>query len=192
MPTEILMPALSPTMEEGKLAKWLVKEGQADQAGRRSSPRSRPTRPPWRWRRSTRARCRSCSLPPAPRASRSTRRSPCWMAAKRRRASPSSPRRMREAAHGRRTSRWPAQARATTQADARRVRRLQSPAPSSPRFAPGTETVSADHARGAARRHGRGDAARPRRVPDGRGGGAVPGRLQDQPGPARGVRARSG
>src|SRR6476646_4437908 len=28
MPTEILMPALSPTMEEGKLAKWLVAEGQ--------------------------------------------------------------------------------------------------------------------------------------------------------------------
>ena len=27
MPTEILMPALSPTMEEGTLAKWLVKEG---------------------------------------------------------------------------------------------------------------------------------------------------------------------
>ncbi|MCB2063423.1 MAG: 2-oxo acid dehydrogenase subunit E2, partial [Novosphingobium sp.] len=27
MPTEIKMPALSPTMEEGKLAKWLVKEG---------------------------------------------------------------------------------------------------------------------------------------------------------------------
>ena len=27
MPTEILMPALSPTMEEGKLAKWLVSEG---------------------------------------------------------------------------------------------------------------------------------------------------------------------
>jgi len=28
MPTEILMPALSPTMEEGKLAKWLITEGQ--------------------------------------------------------------------------------------------------------------------------------------------------------------------
>jgi pyruvate dehydrogenase E1 component beta subunit len=27
MPTQILMPALSPTMEEGKLAKWLVTEG---------------------------------------------------------------------------------------------------------------------------------------------------------------------
>ncbi|MBY0448579.1 MAG: biotin/lipoyl-binding protein, partial [Hyphomonadaceae bacterium] len=25
--TDILMPALSPTMEEGNLAKWLVKEG---------------------------------------------------------------------------------------------------------------------------------------------------------------------
>jgi pyruvate dehydrogenase E2 component (dihydrolipoamide acetyltransferase) len=33
MPTEILMPALSPTMEEGKLAKWLVKVGQTVKAG---------------------------------------------------------------------------------------------------------------------------------------------------------------
>ena len=33
MPTPILMPALSPTMEEGKLAKWLVKEGQAVRSG---------------------------------------------------------------------------------------------------------------------------------------------------------------
>ena len=33
MATEILMPALSPTMEEGTLAKWLVKEGQAGKSG---------------------------------------------------------------------------------------------------------------------------------------------------------------
>ncbi len=33
MPTEILMPALSPTMTEGKLAKWLVKEGDDVRAG---------------------------------------------------------------------------------------------------------------------------------------------------------------
>ena len=33
MSTEILMPALSPTMEEGKLAKWLVKEGDAVKSG---------------------------------------------------------------------------------------------------------------------------------------------------------------
>src|SRR5262245_46930504 len=33
MPTDILMPALSPTMEEGKLAKWLVSEGQQVKPG---------------------------------------------------------------------------------------------------------------------------------------------------------------
>jgi pyruvate dehydrogenase E2 component (dihydrolipoamide acetyltransferase) len=33
MPTPILMPALSPTMEEGKLAKWLVAEGQKVRSG---------------------------------------------------------------------------------------------------------------------------------------------------------------
>jgi pyruvate dehydrogenase E2 component (dihydrolipoamide acetyltransferase) len=33
MPTQILMPALSPTMEEGTLAKWLVKEGDAVSSG---------------------------------------------------------------------------------------------------------------------------------------------------------------
>ena len=33
MVTQILMPALSPTMEEGTLAKWLVKEGDAITSG---------------------------------------------------------------------------------------------------------------------------------------------------------------
>ena len=33
MPTDILMPALSPTMEEGKLAKWLKKEGEKVKPG---------------------------------------------------------------------------------------------------------------------------------------------------------------
>jgi pyruvate dehydrogenase E1 component beta subunit len=33
MPTQVLMPALSPTMTEGKLAKWLKKEGDAVAAG---------------------------------------------------------------------------------------------------------------------------------------------------------------
>jgi pyruvate dehydrogenase E1 component beta subunit len=33
MPTQILMPALSPTMEEGKLAKWLVKTGSQIKPG---------------------------------------------------------------------------------------------------------------------------------------------------------------
>ena len=33
MPTEVLMPALSPTMEEGTLTKWLVSEGQTVKSG---------------------------------------------------------------------------------------------------------------------------------------------------------------
>ena len=33
MATEILMPALSPTMEEGTLAKWLIKEGDTVSSG---------------------------------------------------------------------------------------------------------------------------------------------------------------
>src|SRR5438045_6948045 len=33
MPIELKMPALSPTMEEGTLAKWLVKEGDKVAAG---------------------------------------------------------------------------------------------------------------------------------------------------------------
>ena len=33
MPIEILMPALSPTMEEGTLSKWLVSEGDVVASG---------------------------------------------------------------------------------------------------------------------------------------------------------------
>ena len=33
MATQILMPALSPTMEEGKVAKWLVHEGDEVKSG---------------------------------------------------------------------------------------------------------------------------------------------------------------
>src|SRR5690242_9428752 len=33
MPTQVLMPALSPTMEKGNLAKWLKKEGDTVKSG---------------------------------------------------------------------------------------------------------------------------------------------------------------
>ena len=33
MPVNILMPALSPTMEKGNLAKWLKKEGEKELEG---------------------------------------------------------------------------------------------------------------------------------------------------------------
>ena len=48
-----------------------------------------------------------------------------------------------------------------------------------------------DHPRSAARRHGRRDAARPRRVPDGRRGRRISGRLQGQSGPAAGIRRQA-
>ncbi len=52
--TQILMPALSPTMEEGNLAKWLIKPGDKIEPGK-SLPRSKPTRRRWKWKPSTRA-----------------------------------------------------------------------------------------------------------------------------------------
>ncbi|MCI0600267.1 MAG: biotin/lipoyl-binding protein, partial [Beijerinckiaceae bacterium] len=33
MVTKVLMPALSPTMEQGKISKWLKKEGEAVRSG---------------------------------------------------------------------------------------------------------------------------------------------------------------
>ena len=33
MPIQVLMPALSPTMEKGNLAKWLKKEGDSVKSG---------------------------------------------------------------------------------------------------------------------------------------------------------------
>ena len=33
MPVEVLMPALSPTMTEGKLANWSIKEGELVKSG---------------------------------------------------------------------------------------------------------------------------------------------------------------
>ena len=33
MPIQVLMPALSPTMEKGNLAKWLKKEGETIKSG---------------------------------------------------------------------------------------------------------------------------------------------------------------
>ena len=56
----------------------------------------------------------------------------------------------------------------------------------------GRRDQDADRPRRAARCDGRGDAARSVGLPDGRGSRRVPGRLQDQPGPARGVRRAPG
>ena len=75
MATNILMPALSPTMEQGTLAKWLKKEGDSVKSGdviaeiedRQGDHGGRGGRRGARWRRS--------SFPTGPRTSPSTRRS---------------------------------------------------------------------------------------------------------------------
>ena len=67
MATEILMPALSPTMEEGTLAKWLVKEGDTVSAGD-IWPRSKPTRPRWNSKPSMKVSSARSWCPKAPKA----------------------------------------------------------------------------------------------------------------------------
>src|SRR5579883_1787828 len=82
--------------------------------------------------------------------------------------------------------------------EAPRARPVQpAPAPAAGPRPPGGERISGpdphhDGARGAARRDGRGDAARRKRVSDRRGGRRIPGRLQGQPGLARGIRGAPG
>ncbi len=57
MAIELKMPALSPTMEEGTLAKWLVKEGDSVASGDILAEIETDKRR-WNSRRSTRARSR--------------------------------------------------------------------------------------------------------------------------------------
>ena len=76
MPINILMPALSPTMEKGNLAKWLKKEGDKVKAGDvlaeiETDKATMELRP------STRARSARSSCRKVPRTSPSTRPSPC-------------------------------------------------------------------------------------------------------------------
>ena len=194
MPTEILMPALSPTMEEGKLAKWLVTEGQTIKPGDIIAE-IETDKATMEVEAVDEGKVSKLLIPagtegvkvntPIAVLDGEAALQPC-------RPNVASPRREAHASPAALRGR----VRGRGQARQLRHRHRGSAPPQPPpqarsEIAPGTETVIADHARGAARCHGRGDAARPRRVPDGRGGGAVPGRLQDQPGPARGVRRPS-
>ncbi len=146
------------------------------------SPRSRPTRRRWRSRRSTRACSPRSSSPKAPSMSRSIRRS---------RSLPpngedvegAGRRRRRRAAAAVGCGRSPPTAAGVAVTICRR----------SGRRAAIYRRHRDDHrARGAARRDGRGDAARRHCVPDGRGGRRIPGRLQGQPGTACRNSARAG
>ena len=157
---------------------------------RRASPRSRPTRRPWRSRRSTRARWARSWCPAGTEGVAVN--TPIAMllgegedtSALDGAALPAPAGRAEPAGRRRRRSR--ADRRHGGHAASRRRSRREPEVPGGHRDGP------PDRARGAARRHGRGDAPRPRRVPDGRGSRRVSGRLQGQPGPARGVRRQAG
>ena len=190
MPTPILMPALSPTMTEGNLAKWLKNEGDAvrsgdviaeietDKATMEVEAVDEGTLGKILVPAGTEGVAVNTPIamllgdgenPSALDAARMVRRPGERRASARRRRS-------------RRRSRQPPPARPRRRSVQRAGRA---------RGAGRHRDGPSDRPRGAARRHGRGDAARPRRVPDGRGGRRVSGRLQGQPGPARGVQRQA-
>ena len=76
MPIEVLMPALSPTMEKGNLAKWLKKEGDVVKSGDALADIETDKATMMRSRRSTKARSGKILMPArALKTSPSTRRS---------------------------------------------------------------------------------------------------------------------
>jgi pyruvate dehydrogenase E1 component beta subunit len=179
MATEILMPALSPTMEDGTLAKWLVKEGDTVSAGDilAEIETDKATMEFEAVDEGIMGKILiaegtegvKVNSPIAilveegedvPEAGAAT-------------AKPRPP-----------PSRWkrPPKARPTRprRGPARTRRSAQSNA--SPDWPEGRDGQDHDRPRGAPRRHGRRDAPRRHRLRDGRGGRRIPGRLQGHPG----------
>ena len=188
MPTQILMPALSPTMTEGKLAKWLKEEGDTVKPGRRARrDRDRQGDHGGRGGRRRPARARSW-CPKAPRASRSTRRSRVLLAEGE--DVPTLDRRQR------RRPRRRARRRAAAGAGAARQRPANGAAPVPRRRRRSRDAGRHDDDKMTVREALRDAMAEEmRRDPDvflmGEEVARVSGRLQGQPGPARGVRRRS-
>ena len=209
MPTQVLMPALSPTMEEGKLAKWVVKEGDAVKAGdviaeietdkatmeveavdegtarqdsgRRGHGGREGQHADRRHPGRRRGRFGGGGARPLPRRRQRSRPNAAV------RSEPKQPapeaRRRRRRQERSKDGGKPVSALAA-QPKAEPPRGL---AGSAGRHGDG----GADGARGAARRHGRRDAPRRRCLRDGRGGRRVSGRLQGDAGAARRVRRAS-
>ena len=200
MPIEVLMPALSPTMEKGKLAKWVKNEGDKVKSGDiiAEIETDKATMEVEAVDEGTLGKILvpegtddvAVNTPIAVILARARTRRAIEVAARRR----SSPR----AAESRRRSadaELPAKPEAARRRRPRRAKRRRA-APRRGRLARAGRAGRHrdghhDGARSAARRHGRGDAARRRRVRDGRGGRRVSGRLQGHPGPAAGVRRAS-
>ena len=186
MATEVLMPALSPTMTEGKIARWLKSEGEQVSAGDvlAEIETDKATMEVEAVDEGMLARIVipegtdhvAVNTPIAVIAANGEDAGP-------RPAGPNGREPPAAAA-----CRWQARGAAT-------CCRAAPPA-ARPRRASGRARIHRRHphdhrARGVARRDRRGDAARRHGLPDGRGGRRISGRLQGQPGPARRNSARA-
>ena len=199
MPIEVLMPALSPTMEKGNLAKWLKKEGDAVKSGdviaeietdkatmeveavdegtlgkilvpEGTNDVAVNTPIAMILAEGEDAAALKDGKPPARKAADASPTRPCRSGSK-------NPDPQRRGGRSARAARRRCRRRAAEAGAGARARRAG-------RHRDGHH----DGARGVARRHGGGDAPRQGRVRDGRGGRRVSGRLQGHPGPAAGIR----
>ena len=191
MPIEVLMPALSPTMEKGNLAKWLKNEGDKVKSGDviAEIETDKATMEVEAVDEGTLGKILvaegtadvAVNTPIAvilgEGEDASAIKAGRQAAQPQKAAESAAPARRRSAAERRRRRRQAAAAAAAQARGSARSRRAG-------RHRDGHH----DHARSAARRHGRGDAPRQGRLRDGRGGRRVSGRLQGHAGPAAGVR----
>ena len=188
MPTQILMPALSPTMTEGNLARWLKQEGDKVAAGDviAEIETDKATMEVEAVDEGTLGRI----LVPegtegvavnSPIALLLAEGEEAGDLAESAAEEPSAESQARGAACRQVKG---ARRREGAGAGQRRQRRRADRAAGRDRGAGRHRDGQADRARGPARRDGGGDAARSRGLPDGRGGRRVPGRLQGEPGAA--------
>ena len=191
MPIEVLMPALSPTMEKGNLAKWLKKEGDAVKSGDviAEIETDKATMEVEAVDEGTLGKIL------VPEGTNDVAvNTPIAMilaegedAASLKSAKPS-PRKPQSDPATDAAGRGIPLARRGARRDQGAAGRAEAVGAGRARSAGRHRNGDHDRPRSLARRHGRGDAPRPQRVRDGRGSRRVPGRLQGDPGPAAGVR----
>ena len=195
MPIQVLMPALSPTMEKGNLAKWLKKEGETIKSGDviAEIETDKATMEVEATDEGTLGKI----LIPEGTADVAVNTPIATILADGESAADLGKARRAGAARqdGQRSRANPA--RRTAKASRRRRRRSQARAGAAGRRRARSRSARRhrdgdhDHPRSAARRHGRGDAARPRRLPHGRRGRRISGRLQGHAGTAAGIRRQA-
>ena len=195
MPIQVLMPALSPTMEKGNLAKWLKKEGDAVKSGDviAEIETDKATMEVEAVDEGTLGKI----LVPEGTADVAVNTPIAVLLGEGEDASalkdgggaPRKAEAARAAAEGRGIPFTGWRGRAGDQgAGSGRADAAQARDGGRARRAGRHRDGHADRARSIARRHGRGDAARPRRVRDRRGGRRISGRLQGHAGAVAGIR----